>query len=123
MFLRSVALLIMLLGGISTQVAAQQPQPEVQEPPALADDVNAAMDINARNMLPNRQGIFAGINLNTLGVVISGKEYKGAVHEIPVFAGSQVQPVYELASNTRIRFHVDGEGVVRAIWIDGELQQ
>ncbi len=81
------------------------------------------LDMSASRLSPNRRGLFAGVNLDTQGIVISGREYPGAAHEIPAFVGRMVKPVYAISANTPVRFHVDSAGVVRAVWIDGELQE
>ncbi len=89
----------------------------------LSGGTSGSMDIAAKNLPANRRGIFSGIDLNTYNIIISGREYKGGVHEIPVVIGQQLKPLYELSANTPIRFHVDSEGIVRAVWVDGELSE
>lgn len=108
----------------STPLAA--PAQDTTRPPDQVADLSklqGPMDIGATQLAPNRRGIFAGVNLATQGIVISGREYPGAAHEIPAVAGEQIKPVYELSANTPVRFHVDSAGIIRAVWVDGELQE
>lgn len=123
----NVRTLTMLLAVICCCIAAPLAAQNNGRPANQAIiDLGAApeqMDLAAKSLLPNRRGIFAGIDLNTYSVIISGREYKGSVHEIPVFIGQQAKPLYELSPNSPVRFHVDAEGVLRAVWVDGELQE
>lgn len=118
-----IVTLIILLGGIAaaTQLAAQDAKP--------GDDVielgaqPGALDIAATSLTPNRRGLFEGVNLTTQGIVIGGREYAGGAHQVPLIIGNELRPVYTLSANTPVRFHVDADGFVRAVWLDGELQE
>lgn len=117
-------LLLLLFSSCWLAVSAQaqnagRPTDEVIE----LGKVNGTLDMSAARLSPNRRGLFDGVNLSTQGIVISGREYPGAAHEIPAFVGNLVKPVYAINANTPVRFHIDGAGIVRAVWIDGELQE
>lgn len=107
---------------ISFNTQAQDNQRSTNKVVELGKD-EGIIDMSAARLSPNRRGLFAGVNLNTQGIVISGQEYPGAAHEIPAFVGKLIKPVYAISANTPVRFHVDSAGIVRAVWVDGELQE
>lgn len=110
---------------LSAQNSGRPLDQATQEGKPVVDlaSTSGRIDIAAKNLSANRRGTFDGIDLSTYNIIIDGREYKGAVHEIPVVIGQQIKPLYELQANTTVRFHVDSEGIVRAVWIDGELSE
>jgi len=73
----------------------------------------------------NRNGIFEGLNIMDNTVMISGRSYKTLSNpsRVPTQANGNSMPLMMVPEGSRIEFHVDGEGRITAVWINGELTQ
>ncbi|MBU1189483.1 MAG: hypothetical protein KKC01_10685 [Gammaproteobacteria bacterium] len=73
----------------------------------------------------NRSGNYEGININDNTVMISGKAYKTPINpsRVPTLANSNSMPLMMIPDGTRIDFHVDADGRLTAVWVNGDMTQ
>jgi len=73
----------------------------------------------------NRSGNYEGININDNTLMISGQAYKTIINpsRVPTLANGNSMPLMMIPDGTRIDFHVDADGRVTAVWVNGDMTQ